>query len=157
MSQMVFAVVDKMGDAYPELHQTSGRTAQIIAAEEERFWRTLEIGLKRLDEDLAPLIKANDFDPQSQTAYSGERAFKLYDTFGLPLDFMVDATRDLGIPFDQAGFDAAMADQRERARASWKGAAKQTANPAYQQIPKSTFEGYRKTRSHNCEVIALIK
>jgi alanyl-tRNA synthetase len=157
MSQMVFAVVDKMGDAYPELHQTSGRTAQIIAAEEERFWRTLEIGLKRLDEDLAPLIKANDFDPQSQTPYSGERAFKLYDTFGLPLDFMVDATRDLGIPFDQAGFDAAMAEQRERARASWKGAAKQTANPAYQQLPKSEFEGYRQTRSDNCEVLAIIK
>src|SRR5258708_33537247 len=50
-----------------------------------------------------------------------------------------------------------MAEQRERARASWKGAAKQTANPAYQQLPKSEFEGYRQTRSENCEVLAIIK
>jgi alanyl-tRNA synthetase len=59
--------------------------------------------------------------------------------------------------FRSAGFDRAMAEQRERARASWKGAAKQTANPAYQQLPKSIFEGYRQTRSDNCEVLAIIK
>jgi alanyl-tRNA synthetase len=74
----------------------------------------------------------------------------------MPLDFMQDAARDQGIAFDQAGFDRAMAEQRERARASWKGAAKQTANPAYQQLPKSTFEGYRQTRSDGCEVLAII-
>jgi alanyl-tRNA synthetase len=87
----------------------------------------------------------------------GEDAFKLYDTFGMPLDFMQDAARDQGISFDQAGFDRAMAEQRSLARASWKGAVKQTANPAYQQLPKSTFEGYRQTRSDNCEVLAIIK
>jgi alanyl-tRNA synthetase len=86
----------------------------------------------------------------------GKDAFKLYDTFGMPLDFMQDAARDQGLEFDQAGFDRAMTEQRERARASWKGAAKQTANPAYQQLPKSTFEGYRQTRSDNCEVLAII-
>src|ERR1700674_4232942 len=89
--------------------------------------------------------------------YRGLDAFKLYDTFGLPLDFMQDAARDRGIDFDQPGFDRAMAEQRERARASWKGAAKQTANPAYQQLPKCEFEGYRQTRSNNCEVLAIIK
>ena len=57
--------------------------------------------------------------------------------------------------FDQAGFEHAMEEQR-RARASWKGAAKQTANPAYQQLPKSEFEGYRQTRSDGCEVLAII-
>src|ERR1022692_2806038 len=87
----------------------------------------------------------------------GETAFKLYDTFGLPADFIEDAVRDAGVVLDQAGFDRAMAEQRERARASWKGAAKQTANPAYQQLPKSEFEGYRQTRSDNCEVLAIIK
>ncbi len=87
----------------------------------------------------------------------GDDAFKLYDTFGMPLDFMQDAARDQGIDFDQEGFDRAMAEQRERARASWKGATKQTANPAYQQLPKSEFEGYRQTRSNNCEVLAIIK
>ena len=62
-----------------------------------------------------------------------------------------------GIEFDQAGFDRAMEEQRQRAKASWKGAVKQTANPAYQQLPKSDFEGYRKTHSENCEVLAIIK
>ncbi len=74
----------------------------------------------------------------------------------MPLDFIQDATRDRGIAFDQAGFDRAMQEQRERARASWKGAAKQTANPAYQKLPKSDFEGYRQTRSNGCEVLAII-
>jgi alanyl-tRNA synthetase len=89
--------------------------------------------------------------------YPGEQAFKLYDTFGLPIDFIQDACRDLGIEFDQGGFDGAMEEQKLRAKASWKGAAKQTANPAYQQLPKSDFEGYRQTRSDNCEVLAIIK
>ena len=86
----------------------------------------------------------------------GKDAFKLYDTFGMPLDFMQDAARDQGIEFDRAGFDRAMEEQKSRARASWKGAAKQTANPAYQQLPKSEFEGYRQTQSENCEVLAII-
>jgi alanyl-tRNA synthetase len=87
----------------------------------------------------------------------GESAFKLYDTFGLPLDFMLDAARDQAISLDLEGFDRAMQEQRERAKASWKGAVKQTANPAYQQLPKSEFEGYRQTRSENCAVLAIIK
>jgi len=87
----------------------------------------------------------------------GETAFKLYDTFGLPKDFIEDTCRDLGVHPDQAGFDRAMQAQREQAKASWKGAVKQTANAAYQQLPKSVFEGYRQTRSDNCEVLAIIK
>jgi alanyl-tRNA synthetase len=89
--------------------------------------------------------------------YSGAKAFRLYDTFGLPLDFIEDAVRDGGLILDQAGFDRAMEEQRARARASWKGAAKQTANPAYQQLPKSEFEGYRQTQSDGCEVLAIIR
>ena len=88
--------------------------------------------------------------------YNGAKAFKLYDTFGLPLDFMIDACRDQGIKFDQAAFDRAMQEQRSLARASWKGGSKQTANPVYQQLPKSIFEGYRQTRSDGCEVLAII-
>src|SRR5436189_5768501 len=78
-------------------------------------------------------------------------------TFVLPLDFIHDAVRDAGMLFDQTGFDRAMSEQRERARTSWKGAAKQTANPTYQQLPKSVFEGYLQTRSEDCEVLAIIK
>ncbi len=87
---------------------------------------------------------------------SGAQAFDLFQTYGLPRDFIEDFCRDLGIPSDTSGFEAALSQERTRARASWKGAAKQTANPVYQQLPKSVFEGYRQTRSDNCEVLAII-
>ena len=89
--------------------------------------------------------------------YSGAKAFKLYDTYGMPIDFVQDACRDQGVRFDQESFDQAMDEQKTRARASWKGAAKQTANPAYQNFPKSEFEGYRQTASSGSEVLALLK
>src|ERR1700729_2117393 len=92
-----------------------------------------------------------------RTELGGGDAFKLYDTFGMPLDFIQDAARDQGLGFDQVGFDRAMEEQKTRARASWKGAAKQTANPAYQKLPTSKFEGYWQTRSDGCEVLALIR
>ncbi len=144
--QMVFAVRDLMNDAYPELNETVDRVSKAVLAEETRFAHTMEVGLEKLEE----LLKT------SQEQLAGEDAFKLYDTFGMPLDFMQDAARDQGIAFDRAGFDRAMDEQKTRARASWKGAAKQTANPAYQALPKSEFEGYRQTRSENCEVLAII-
>jgi alanyl-tRNA synthetase len=155
--KMVAAVTELMRDAYPELLESQDRVAKTIEAEETRFARTLDIGLKRLEEDLAPLVKAKQAHSESRATYSGEKAFKLYDTFGLPLDFIIDAVRDQGIAFDQAGFDAAMLEQRTRAQASWKGAAKQTANPAYQQLRPTVFEGYRQTESSGCEVIALMR
>jgi len=89
--------------------------------------------------------------------FPGDRAFRLYETFGLPLDFIEDAVRDAGVEFDRAGFDAAMEEQRRRAQASWKGGAKATASPLYQSLPRTEFEGYRKTLSTGCEVLAIIK
>ncbi len=112
----------------------------------------LEFAREDLERDREMLTKEVGLGP----VYNGAKAFKLYDTFGLPLDFMIDACRDKGLRFDQAGFDLAMEEQKTRARASWKGAAKQTANPAYRQLPKSIFEGYRQTRSGGCEVLAII-
>jgi len=146
LHEMVFAVRDLMLDAYPELQETSERVSQTVLAEESRFAHTLDVGLEKLEE----LLK------KSKNQLAGAEAFKLYDTFGMPLDFMQDAARDQGVSFDQSGFDHAMEEQRSRARASWKGGAKQTANSAYQQLPKSVFEGYRQTRSNGCEVLAII-
>ena len=145
LHEMVFAVRDMMKDAYPELTEAADRVTKAVHVEETRFAHTLDVGLEKLEALLA------------QGELSGQEAFKLYDTFGMPLDFMQDAARDRGAQFDQASFDRAMTEQRERARASWKGAAKQTANPAYQQLPKSVFEGYLQTRSEDCEVLAIIK
>src|SRR4051812_1293331 len=145
LHEMVFAVRDMMKDAYSELNDAAERVGKTVHVEETRFAHTLDVGLEKLEALLA------------QGELSGQEAFKLYDTFGMPLDFMQDAARDRGAQFDQASFDRAMTEQRERARASWKGAAKQTANPAYQQLPKSVFEGYLQTRSEDCEVLAIIK
>jgi alanyl-tRNA synthetase len=177
LHEMVFAVRDLMQDAYPELNETTEQVSKMVLAEEERFSHTLDIGLEKLEAFLDESRRGFDSTAsdvisnivggtsEGELAYvrrrahmlNGTDAFRLYDTFGMPLDFMQDAARDQGIEFDQAGFDRAMAEQRERARASWKGAAKQTANPAYQQLPKSSFEGYLQTRSENCEVLAVIK
>jgi alanyl-tRNA synthetase len=181
LNQMVFSVRDLMQDAYPELKETADRVSRAISAEETRFAHTLDSGLQKLEE----LLDAADRWLQGTTEENlekvmtsvggsgssaeradvrkrgrrleGRDAFKLYDTFGLPLDFMQDAARDRGIEFDQPGFDAAMEEQRHRAKASWKGAAKQTANPEYQKLPASDFEGYHRTRSDSAEVLALLK
>ena len=181
LSEMALAVRDLMSDAYPELSDTVDRVRSVIHAEESRFAHTLDIGLKKLEEllDEAERWLEGTPDPnlskvlvaightgsaeemaklrQGGKRLKGRDAFKLYDTFGLPLDFIQDAARDRGIAFDVEEFRGALEEQRERAKASWKGAVKQTANPAYQQLPKSAFEGYRQTRSENCEVLAIIK
>ncbi len=70
---------------------------------------------------------------------------------------MVDAARDAGIAFDMEGFEAARAEEQARARASWKGGSQKTASPAFRDLPKTVFEGYRQTNSTHCEVLAIVK
>jgi alanyl-tRNA synthetase len=174
LNQMVYAVRDLMQDAYPELSETAERIELIILSEETRFAHTLTEGLARLEDGLVAVamntpgvtppqdgISTLDMIPELRKRgvtliFPGIEGFKLYDTYGVPRDFIEDFCRDQGVTFDEAGFDRAMEEQKTRARASWKGAAKQTANPAYPQLPKSTFEGYRQTRSDGCEVLAII-
>jgi len=174
--QMVYAVRDLMKDAYPELIESADRVAKVVEAEERQFDRVLKIGLEAWEKRVRELAleslaekRTSGFSSSSQekilefhkdgtkVIFPGKDAFHLYETYGLPLDFMTDAARDVGIHFDLEGFEQARSEEQVRARASWKGAAKQTANPAYQQLPKSDFEGYRQTRSDNCEVLAIIK
>ena len=179
---MVSTVRDEMKDAYPELVESADRISRVIESEESRFAHTIALGLEKLEEYLdrgrAWLTTLSDEDlrrhldqlsgtPTSDQALkyvrergrflSGEDAFKLYDTFGFPRDFIEDACRDAGIPFDTLGFEKALDAQRERAKSSWRGPAKQTASPVYQQLPKSEFEGYRQTRSDGAEVLAIIR
>ncbi len=166
LNEMVFAVRDLMQDAYPELNETADRVSKAVLAEETRFLHTIDAGLHMLEKELSelnikqaePLRKLPGIVVSTQPlVLPGTIAFKLYDTFGLPLDFIEDILRDQGADLDKQGFQQAMADQKALSRASWKGAAKQTANPAYQQLPKSVFEGYLQTRSEDCEVLAIIK
>jgi alanyl-tRNA synthetase len=88
--------------------------------------------------------------------FAGRDAFHLYETFGLPLDYIQDAVRDAEMDFDLTGFEQARAEEQARARASWKGGAKQSANPLYRDLAKTTFEGYAQLTSTSCEVIAIV-
>ena len=142
--EMVYAVRDLMQGAYPELTESASRVAKVVEAEERQFDRVLKIGLTRLNEEL-------------QGGFTGEKAFHLYETFGLPLDFMVDAARDAGVKFDDEGFEHARAEEQARARASWKGGSQKSASPAFRDLAKTVFEGYRQVNSSNCEVLAIVK
>jgi alanyl-tRNA synthetase len=87
----------------------------------------------------------------------GKAAFRLYETFGMPLDFMVDAARDAGMEFDHEGFDKAKEEEQARARASWKGGSQKSAAPVYRELPKTEFEGYTALRVDGARVLALVK
>jgi alanyl-tRNA synthetase len=163
--EMVFAVRDLMQDAYPELKDSADRVSKTVLSEETRFSRTLDIGLVKLEQQITQrkAILATYGPMHSAVAGGGsvvlpppDDTFWLTDTYGMPRDFIEDAYRDAGLPFDPESYERGLQDQRARARASWKGGAKQIANPAYQQLPKSVFEGYRQTRSDGCEVLAII-
>src|SRR5437667_296940 len=101
-----------MGNAYPELPLKQDHVVRVLLAEEERFAETLEHGMKVLETALADLRKAG------AKTLSGETVFTLYDTFGFPFDLTADVCRERGVSVDQAGFEAAMDKQRERARAA---------------------------------------
>jgi alanyl-tRNA synthetase len=117
--------------------------------------------LSRLREALGAKVGPSIISSLIPTVFSpivvdGTEAFKLFDTYGLPRDFMIDVARDQAMLFDNTGFDAAMEEQRKRARASWKGGSKKTASPVFAALPPSVFEGYRQLESSGCEVLAII-
>ena len=179
----------EMKEAYPELEEHAHRITRVLDEEETRFAQTVEIGLKKLDEEIAnlhpseeqaarnrqlqaradelqkqPFVTAGAGDELSRVlrnavTYPGERAFRLYDTYGLPLDFIEDVLRDRGIFFDHDGFAKAMLRQRETAKASWKGVHKEAASPVYIKLAE-TYETepdfYFGTRSRDARVEAIV-
>ncbi len=183
-TDMVVAVRELMASAYPELMGPAGEHAlKVVSEEEHRFQRTIDVGLKKLDEDLDEGLdrlrdeiiqegKANRVsrgvalykglpDPgKSPTVYPGEKAFRLYDTYGLPRDFIEDVTRDAGVEVDWPGFERAMEEQRTRAKASWKGGVgKDVANPAYTKLAetfKTEPDFYFGTETRDCRIEAII-
>ena len=113
MHRLVPTLVREMGAAYNELVRAEALITETLYLEENRFKKTLERGLRLLDEDSSGLSKGDTF--------SGETAFKLYDTYGFPLDLTQDALKSRGITVDTAAFEASMEAQREDARRAWKG------------------------------------
>jgi alanyl-tRNA synthetase len=113
MHQLVPALVSQMGSAYPELGQAQALITETLMLEETRFKQTLERGLKLLEDEVSTL--------EDGAALPGAAAFKLYDTYGFPLDLTQDALREQGRSVDTDGFDSAMAEQKAKARAAWSG------------------------------------
>ena len=144
-----------MGDAYPEILQSREHVNRVIAGEESRFSRTLKYGLQQLEDDL----KIRRFDEPSQRVYPGREAFRLYDTYGLPLDLIKEATHDLGIQLDEKAFETAMAEQQARSKASWKGAHKEAANPVYRKLAetfKTEPDFYFGTTTKDSRIEAIV-
>lgn len=121
-------VVDVMGEEYPELRSRADFMVRVTREEEERFSSTLDKGLAMLEEEMTTLSDAG------KTVISGETAFKLYDTFGFPLDIVTDITEKRGFTVDEAGFTDRMRDQKQRARAAWKGSGEKDLASRFQTL-----------------------
>ncbi|MBS46545.1 MAG: alanine--tRNA ligase [Sphingobium sp.] len=152
MYRLVSSLVSEMGGAYPELVRAQPLIEETLLREETRFRKTLENGLKLLDEATGGLDEGGTL--------AGETAFKLYDTYGFPYDLTEDALRSRGLTVDRAGFDAAMAEQKAAARAAWKGSGEKASDEIWFDIAEKAgnteFIGYATTQGEG-EVLAIVK
>jgi alanyl-tRNA synthetase len=145
--KMVPDLVAEMGAAYPELAANEKRVMDVLKQEEDRFFATIENGMAILEGELAVMEKAG------AKVFNGETAFKLHDTFGFPLDLTADVCRERGVTVDAAAFDAAMARQKEQARAAGKF---KMAMALEYDGPASAFHGY-ETLETSAKILALYK
>ncbi|SNS02566.1 alanyl-tRNA synthetase [Methylobacillus rhizosphaerae] len=145
--KLVADLVAEMGDAYPELKSGEQRITDILRLEEDRFFETIEHGMAILETELEEMTKTGS------KVFNGETAFKLHDTFGFPLDLTADVCREREVSVDSAAFDAAMARQKEQARAA--GKFKMATNLEYTGTA-TTFHGYDTLEAQG-KVLALYK
>jgi alanyl-tRNA synthetase len=168
LADMVNTVRDLMAGAYPELKDSAAaRVPDNVLGEEKRFANTLDIGLKKLEElrgslkeFVAPEEERLGHAVRTGQAIPGADAFVLYDTYGLPRDFIEDVLRDAGVKVDWVGFDRAMEEQRTKARASWKGGGgKEAVSPSYAKIAetfKTEKDFYQSTSAKDCRIEAIL-
>ncbi len=145
--RMVADLVAEMGEAYPELKAGERRIVDVLRQEEERFFATIENGMAIVEAELAAMETAGN------KVFDGDTAFKLHDTYGFPLDLTADICRERGVTVDAAAFDAAMARQKEQARAA--GKFRMAANLEYEG-PQTTFHGYERLEEKG-SILALYK
>ncbi len=146
--KMVAPLVAEMGDAYPELAAKQAVVEEALRVEEQRFSETLEHGMKVFDEVAA----------RSGETIAGEDAFRLYDTYGFPVDLTADIARERGLAVDMAGFERAMAAQRERAREGSRFESR-TQLPAEvaSKLAPTRFLGYETLQAEDCKVLAILR
>ncbi|WP_049632118.1 alanine--tRNA ligase [Cellvibrio sp. pealriver] len=143
--KLVKALTEVMGDAYPELHKNQAHIEKVLLQEEEQFEKTLDKGIAVLEDALSKI---------SGTEIPGKVVFTLYDTYGFPVDLTADIARERGLTIDQEGYEAAMAEQRARARAA--GSFKVDYSAAGLDLPASEFLGY-SSLAESGKVLALVK
>ncbi|MEW6660274.1 MAG: alanine--tRNA ligase [Thermodesulfobacteriota bacterium] len=146
-------VVELMGDVYPELRSARQFLDRVVSGEEERFADTLDHGLKLLAEELETLRA------KKKEVLPGEVAFKLYDTYGFPLDLVQDALKEEGLGLDLEGFDAHMRRQREASRQAWRGGLGEEIPTVYQELAgwePTKFLGYETLKADSA-ILALIR
>ncbi|NIY78845.1 alanine--tRNA ligase [Celeribacter sp. HF31] len=152
MYKLVPELVRQMGDAYPELRIGQAMIEETLKLEETRFIQTLDRGLKLLEDELVDLPEGEKLP--------GEAAFKLYDTYGFPLDLTQDALREKGVEVDTSGFDSAMAEQKAKARAAWAGSGEAADATVWYDIAEdkgtTEFLGYDTEKAEG-EIVALVK
>ena len=145
-------LLGKMGEAYPELHRAEALITQTLETEEKRFKATLDRGLKMLDEEVEKVA--------SGAKFPGDVAFKLYDTYGFPLDLTQDALRAQNIEVDVATFDSCMAEQKAKARAAWSGTGDAANEKLWfdilDDVGPTEFLGYEKEQAE-AQVVAIVK
>ena len=153
LSEVAVSVMESMQDVYPELLENRSFITRVIQNEEERFNETLDNGLRLLQTEIKRLS-----DENAQTI-PGSLIFKLYDTYGFPIDIVTDMSRELGFQVDEAGFHDLMEKQREQSRAAWKGSGDRQIPEVYGQISSrgiaTTFLGYETTQADS-EIIAML-
>jgi alanyl-tRNA synthetase len=146
--RLVATLVVQMGSAYPELPARQALVEQALKAEEERFAETLDAGMKIFDEVAA----------RSTNQIPGQDAFRLYDTYGFPVDLTADIARERGLSVDMTGFESAMTRQRETARAAGKfSGGTQLPAELVAQLQPTTFLGYDQLQADGLKVLALMR
>ncbi|MGF1572138.1 MAG: alanine--tRNA ligase [Sumerlaeia bacterium] len=154
MEQLVDPVIEAMGNAYPQLKVQAEFVKKALRIEEASFLKTRNRGMKLLDE-VIDSAKAS-----GGGMLSGTEAFKLWDTYGFPKDMTKEIAEDEGLRFDEAGYNEALSEQKERSRDDWKGqqggAAKERLEELEAQYGETTFRGYKSTKLQGATVLALL-
>ncbi len=152
MYKLFPTLISKMGEAYPELIRAQSLITQTLETEENRFKTMLDRGIKMLDEETSKI--------ESGAKFSGAVAFKLYDTYGFPLDLTQDALRAKEIEVDTDAFDTAMAEQKAKARAAWSGAGGETTEALwfdiFDECGATEFLGYDKDKAEG-KILVIVK
>jgi len=172
LHELTGVVADQMTDAYPELEESRARVAAVVRGEEERFAQTLALALREMERLPLQLPGGGQTPVSAMSTRTGTAAgtappllaggdvFRLYDTYGLPLDLLREIASERGFALDEAGFEREMEEQRRRARRSWKGGEQTSAAGVYLELAaagRTRFEGYEATSGRDCQIRALIR